>query len=333
MPASVHLPVGLLHALSEVGLSTVRVLAAAGLPLDLFDVARPVLERDAYFRLWEGIGRVARRPSIGLELAATVQPDLMEPLFLAMLGAFDVRGALEVLCQYKRALSPEIVELRARGHHVHVVKQWPEAVVAPPVLVDCELAVLVGVLRRGLRDAQFAPVEVHLRSDRRKGMTARRRWFGCPVTVGADEDAVVLRKEDLARRLATFNPVVQSALLPPLASAANDGDTLIARASDAVARNLSGGGPTLRAVSRTLALSARTLQRRLGEQGTSLRELVDNVRRARAHAYLASTAYSEAEVAFLLGFQDGSAFRRAFHRWHGVSPRTYRTQRARRVAG
>lgn len=72
-------------------------------------------------------------------------------------------------------------------------------------------------------------------------------------------------------------------------------------------------------------VSLRTLRRRLGEEGTSLSQLLDGVRleRARAHLGAASSA-TIAEVAGLLGYSDETSFRRAFKRWAGESPVAYR---------
>jgi AraC-like DNA-binding protein len=73
-----------------------------------------------------------------------------------------------------------------------------------------------------------------------------------------------------------------------------------------------------------LAMSARTLQRRLSEQGHSFQGVVDMTRKVLAQRLLAETDYSLAEVAFLTGFSEQSGFSRAFKRWAGQTPRSYR---------
>jgi len=70
-----------------------------------------------------------------------------------------------------------------------------------------------------------------------------------------------------------------------------------------------------------VALSARTLQRRLAEQGTTFQEVVDEVRRELARKYLQDRALGVTEVAYLLGFSELSAFDRAHRRWTGKAPR------------
>lgn len=82
----------------------------------------------------------------------------------------------------------------------------------------------------------------------------------------------------------------------------------------AVVQTLGEGEPTLLRVARLLGVSARTLQRRLHDQGTSFRAVVDEVRSTEA-ARLLERGERASTIAELLGFSEESAFRRAFRRW------------------
>ncbi len=67
-------------------------------------------------------------------------------------------------------------------------------------------------------------------------------------------------------------------------------------------------------------MSARSVQRALRAEGTSYQLLLDDVRRELALRHLAVRGTSAAEVAFLTGFSEPSAFSRAFRRWTGSTP-------------
>ena len=86
--------------------------------------------------------------------------------------------------------------------------------------------------------------------------------------------------------------------------------------------------PLKAAVAKTMAqvlsTSARTLARRLQDEGTTFGELLDDARRTRAVRYLDDGSMSIQEIASVLGFSTGSAFHRAFKRWMGLTPREYR---------
>lgn len=70
-----------------------------------------------------------------------------------------------------------------------------------------------------------------------------------------------------------------------------------------------------------MGYSARTLQRRLSDSSSSFKNLLDSVRLTHANQYFKNTRYSLTEISILLGYSNLSAFIRAYHRWHGTSPR------------
>jgi AraC-like DNA-binding protein len=77
------------------------------------------------------------------------------------------------------------------------------------------------------------------------------------------------------------------------------------------------GDMRLEAVARRLAVTPRTLQRRLARAGTSFEMLCDQARKAAAETYLANTALSISEVTYLLGYSEPTSFHRACRRWFG----------------
>jgi AraC-like DNA-binding protein len=72
-------------------------------------------------------------------------------------------------------------------------------------------------------------------------------------------------------------------------------------------------------------VSARTLQRQLREEGTAFAAVLTELRRDMAPPLLLDGRLAVSEVAFLLGYEDPSAFQRAFRRWFGRSPRAFRS--------
>ena len=83
---------------------------------------------------------------------------------------------------------------------------------------------------------------------------------------------------------------------------------------------------SIEVVAQRLAMSPRTLQRRLAEEGTSFDSLRDTMRKQIAETYLADSTLSIGEVAFLLGFSEPGAFHRAFKRWYNTTPLAFRKQ-------
>jgi AraC-like DNA-binding protein len=111
--------------------------------------------------------------------------------------------------------------------------------------------------------------------------------------------------------------------LPDQADLVVDVERAIGRALDR------GQSPEVGVIAAQLAMSERTLQRRLGERSTKFAEVVDRVRRSWAERYLADDRLAIGEIAFLLGYGDVSNFHRAFRRWTGLTPAGFRdAQRA-----
>jgi AraC-like DNA-binding protein len=77
-------------------------------------------------------------------------------------------------------------------------------------------------------------------------------------------------------------------------------------------------------VAREFHVSPTTLRRRLDAEGTSYQGIKDELRRDAAVHHLCGTRLSIADIASALGFQETSAFHRAFKRWSGVQPGEYR---------
>ena len=73
-------------------------------------------------------------------------------------------------------------------------------------------------------------------------------------------------------------------------------------------------------VANRLYRSTSTLQRQLTAEGTNYRDILESTRRSLAEHYLREGGYSQAEIAFMIGFSDQSNFARAFKRWTGMSP-------------
>lgn len=85
-----------------------------------------------------------------------------------------------------------------------------------------------------------------------------------------------------------------------------------------------GLGATLEQVAASLAMSSRTLRRKLENEGFSYREIVEEERRQLAVQFLENTSISIDELAWRLGYSDSAGFVRAFQRWFGCSPGRYR---------
>jgi AraC-like DNA-binding protein len=96
------------------------------------------------------------------------------------------------------------------------------------------------------------------------------------------------------------------------------------RTRTVISETLLAGQSSAEQVARRLAVSLRTLHRRLAEEGTSHGELVDDVRRTQAMLHLSGNRFTIGEISFLLGFSHPNGFHKAFKRWTRMTPAQYR---------
>jgi AraC-like DNA-binding protein len=123
------------------------------------------------------------------------------------------------------------------------------------------------------------------------------------------------------------NAQLLSVLLPGLELAiAKDshGPTLVDDVRGALSETMYGARPAIAEIAKSLGMSARTMQRRLGELGTKYQDVLDDVRRRSARRLLANTDLAMGEIAFVLGFEEVNSFMRAFHAWERTTPAKWR---------
>ena len=101
---------------------------------------------------------------------------------------------------------------------------------------------------------------------------------------------------------------------------------IVAQVRQSISNRLGQGAVKLADVARDLHLSTRTLQRRLADAGVAYQALLDATRHELACHYLATSAMPIAEVGYLLGYQEPTAFHHAFKQWQGQGPGQYRAQ-------
>ena len=193
--------------------------------------------------------------------------------------------------------------------------------------MDAFVALAVRVCRV-LRDRTYNPLSVSLRRPAPPDEAPFRRYFRVPVVFGAQADVLVFDKSSFEARLeggnaelARLNDQVVVSHLAKLGL-----DRFARKLQLLLVEALPQGEPSESDVASRLGTSVRNLQRRLADEGTSYKEVLDDTRRQLARSYLAEARYSISEIAYLLGFGAASSFTRAFRRWEGTSPSEFQAR-------
>ncbi|MCR6632372.1 MAG: AraC family transcriptional regulator [Magnetospirillum sp.] len=174
--------------------------------------------------------------------------------------------------------------------------------------------------------AGWTPEEVHCEHPRPEGWREHERAFDAPVHFGQRTNAVVFRDLDLDRPMPEGDLGRLTRLRDELVRVAGGTGAVgfLDRVKGEVRSRLPDGTPAVEEVAEALGLARWTLQRRLADHGLSYSDVVDQVRRDLACLHLRQPHVAVAEIGFMLGYSEVSAFSRAFRRWQGVSPQAYR---------
>jgi len=192
----------------------------------------------------------------------------------------------------------------------------------------------ISVILMALREAagrKIHPTRATFTHARNSYLGAFERFYGCPVEFAASSDQLTLSNETLALPLFTGDPYLLETLRPFCDEAAKERNTakgtLRATVEDELQRTLPHGKARRDLVAKKLAMSARTLSRRLANEGTSYEEVVDQLRRSLALQYIKDQGISFSQIAWLLGYEGSTSFNHAFVRWTGRSPSAARDEK------
>lgn len=314
--------------LAERGLDADRIALAAGItPAQLADPNARV-ELEAARAFWvAAVAACACDPCFGLDVARQFKPTTLHALGFAWMASGTLREAGQRLIRYFRIVNAvDRVSFREEESLAWFAFHTDGEYTLPRTY-DARAASLLRMCR-ALLGASFAPAAVRLPHARPQPEAAAKisEFFGVPPEWGADECALAVPVEVLELRLTGGNSELAVAAEKIAADylARHTEDDVLARTRRVMVEQLSSGQLSRASVARALAISERTLQRRLAEHGESFAGLLEALRRELALDYLKSPRHSINEIAFLLGFAELASFTRAFRRWLGVSPSAWR---------
>lgn len=178
---------------------------------------------------------------------------------------------------------------------------------------------------RKVTGVQFVPTRIEFSTPQPRDIGELERVFACrAISFGQEKDRLWLRAQDWATPVRHNHHYLVQPQLSPMQLYGQDASALATQVRRIVKDRIGNEPISLSRVARRLGTSARTLQRRLSEEGVSFAEVVDSARKLRACTLLQGWTHSIAAITFLVGFSEQSAFTRAFRRWTGTTPARYR---------
>lgn len=324
-----------LEAARADGIDPHSVLQEVGLSAEFLD-EDPETRIDANLvrRIWAAAAEQSSDPFFGLHAGETVVGAASIHIvgFTARQGP-RLRDSYRTVARFSRLTNESSRITLEEGPESAVFSAGPAPGHAawPRALTEMAIAAYVCAGRRWVgRD--FPVSRANFAHAAPKDLSEYVRVFGSDLAFSATRNEVVLSNETLDLGLEARDPELGAflerraiAMLAGLPASTKLADLVRAQ----IAAQLPEGPPSLESTAGRLAMSARTLQRRLHDDHLRYSALVGQVRSAAALDLVASPGLSLTEVASMVGYRDMESFRMAFVRWTGLSPREYRKRHAK----
>jgi len=319
---------GLIDAIKTAEGDPDQVLRAVG--LDRADLSRPdgFMACADFARILEEAARVTGDDCFGLHFGEQYQPKNIGPFISVVLNSPTIAAAFDNTIRYLKVHNAAAeVSLAFEGPRAYLRQSFIGlAVESTRQQAEYGLVVALNTIRM-MVGSRWAPLEVQFAHRTPRQTSEHARVFGAPVSFAAPTNAMVFDREFVERQVPAADdrlyPIMRRYLDQVLQEMPREAAAL-ASVRRAVGEAMREGDPKLADVARKIALSPRTLQRRLKDQGLDFKGLVDDTRRRFSLSYLKDAQHSLTEIAYLLGYSEVSAFNRAFKRWTGSTPVSYR---------
>ncbi|HYA28666.1 MAG TPA: AraC family transcriptional regulator ligand-binding domain-containing protein [Acidobacteriota bacterium] len=270
---------------------------------------------------------------LGFHLAYTFDPREVGLLYYVAASADTLWESLLRVERYSALANDGIVLTVKKGNLIRVRFQYAGV----PRHTDTHqiefwMASLIRICRR-LTGRDLKPVHVriiHPRADDRRDIA---KLLDADIETGADVDEIEFPVEVGEFPLVTADPYLNRLCVQcceeTLARRETKGSSLKVKVENAIAAILPHRKIRIDIVAAKLGLSSKTLARRLSSEDCSFAQILNDLRSALAHRYLADRSLTISEIAWLLGYAEIGAFTRAFQRWTGMTPSAARISRQR----
>ncbi len=312
--------------LKDIGLDPREALKRAGLPGDILTRKGASLSTEEYFRFWSALEQTIENPCFPLRIITSMSSEAFDPVLFAAFCSPNMNVALKRISQFKPLLGPIRLVVSQKPSRTEAKVEFEEsALEIPAALAAAELAFFVQFVRMATRE-HIVPLEIaspaNLQNHREY-----TEYFGV-LPKKAKQICVVFSAQDASRPFVTENDQMWEFFEPGLNKRLSELEanaSFADRVRSALLELLPSGHSSINDVARMLAVSKRTLQRRLHGEKTSYLAILNDVRKDLAMHYLRNSSLSSTQISYLVGFEDPNSFFRAFHTWSDQTPDSMRS--------
>ncbi|NIY78158.1 MAG: AraC family transcriptional regulator [Rhodobacteraceae bacterium] len=318
-----------LDRLNARGVATQSLLSKHGISLDMLKDPYAHLSMNEFNSFLESASELSGDQHIGAHIGTEIRAGDLGPMGILLSLSRSIHIGIDRIAKSAAALQsgtemsflPNGDEM-LMSYQIEDARIWPRRQDAEFSLVGTVQVIRDNFLRR------WSPQQVHFEHAPPDDDSFLRQFFRCPILYGQATNRLVMDRAPLMELYRVEDAALVSMLerhIEDLIEATPHNSTLTDAVRTVVTSSLGLRPISVERVAETLGLSPRNLQRKLSDEGTSLRDLLDDIRRDRATTLLSDGDIPVGEVAAALGYADGTAFWRAHKRWSKLTPREVRS--------
>ncbi len=300
------------------------LLAEAGLTAREMDEPNVRFPVRAQIVFLNAAARVLNNEFLGIDLARAIELRQLGLLYYVQASSTSLGDALNRVARYS-GLHNEGVNVRYTNHRSTAITFRYVGVrrVDDSHQIEFFAAALVRACRQ-LTTRTLSPTIIKFVHHRPRVTSEVNAFFGCEISFGAAVDQIVYSRAVSSMPVTHADPYLNALLVKyceeALAARRAEAGPWRVRVENAIVPLLPHGKANLTEVCAALGASRRTVIRRLASEQQTFSGILDNLRRDLANRYLRERDLPISEIAWLLGYQNGSAFNHTFKRWTQSSP-------------
>jgi AraC-like DNA-binding protein len=308
--------------LEEYGIDPEPVFRAEGVdPAIIFDAGARV-SFDQFQRIDLKAAELSKDPFFGLKGAEYFRPAHLGALGFAWLASSSLRTAFQRMNRYARMIQEKLeIDLDEDARFFYVRIEANQVAQNKRLQEEGQLSAMVKFCRV-ICGNSFSPAKVCFQQKKPDDTSYYYEFFRCPIEFNAPVTSLAIQLSDVDKRLTGSNDELarlnEHIVVKYLAhSAKND---IVNRVKAAILDGLSSGMVTEAIIAEGLHTTPRNLHRKLQKEGTTFKQLFNDMRRELALQYIQDRSKTLTEISFMLGFSEASSFSRAFKAWTGKPP-------------
>jgi AraC-like DNA-binding protein len=274
--------------------------------------------------------RLSRDPILPFRIGSSIHVSTYGMYGYAILCGTDFRKTFDFCVRYHVLATPLVnISYVERDGMCHwAIDPIPHRLIDERLyrfITEMQMGVHIS-LQRDIMGSAFTPREITLTYSRAKDFHLTEDLLGCEIRFDQPANQLVFDAKWLDGPASLGNQTTYAAVVAmcdELLADLKKQSGVAGKVRACLLQDLA-NRPTLAVVAERLGSTGRTLRRQLDHQGTSFRDLLDELRGEVAIKYLRDTVMTSEDIAVALGFSDAANFRHAFRRWTGKTPSEFR---------